>query len=396
MTGLSACGKWLHAAVYEIWALEKVTRLDYIARQQHAIWPGIYDEKQNIYNCNLAQPPRPWTLGYAGCTFPLLPGGSMDAARLAWDTPASRSSYLPSPYLLSPLAAPSALCLPLPFAVVLLCCWFCFVLLLLCLPGLGSCVLSPPSLPPFSFLRSACFLCAPLPVLCLCGFTLVSLLFCCGWLSLFRSYFPLPACACVWKRFDFDLLPCRFPRYKIFLQFLVRRDSCVLTTGIKEHVVKSVRSYHPRIDATEIFHFLPWRCMKRHEEVHSWHFAIVCRALLCVKPSRYHAGKNHLRAVFRHHLEVRRGAGYRLSMQEPAQRRSLHVTLISSETPGDVPALNVFRTVDNVLISGSWRWRYIIFCQSAASGWLLRNPQGDDNIITSNFQFRFIMQSVTF
>ena len=79
---------------------------------------------------------------------------------------------------------------------------------------------------------------------------------------------------------------------------------------------------------------------------------LVC---VCVKPARYHAGKNHLRTVFRHHLEVRRGAGYRLSMQEPAQRRSLHVTLISSETPGDVPALNVFRTVDNVLISGSCR-----------------------------------------
>ena len=321
----------------------------------------------------------------------------MDAARLAWDTPASRSSYLPSPYLLPPLAAPSGLCLPLPFAVVLLCCWFCFVLLLLCLPGLGSCVLSPPSLPPFPSFVLPAFCVLPFPFSAFV--VLLWFLFCfvvAGCPCSVPPSLSLLVRVCVWKRFDFDLLPCRFPRYKIFLQFLVRRDSCVLTTGIKEHVVKSVRSYHPRIDATEIFHFLPWRCMKRHEKVHSWHFAIVCRALLCVKPSRYHAGKNHLRAVFRHHLEVRRGAGYRLSMQEPAQRRSLHVTLISSETPGDVPALNVFRTVDNVLISGSCRWRYIIFCQSAASGWFLRNPQGDDNIITSNFQFKFNMQSVTF
>ena len=145
----------------------------------------------------------------------------MDAARLAWDTPASRSSYLPSPYLLPPLAAPSGLCLPLPFAVVLLCCWFCFVLLLLCLPGLGSCVLSPPSLPPFSFLRSACFLCAPLPVLCLCGFTLVSLLFCCGWLSLFRSSFPLPACACVCENvLTLTFFLADFPDTRFFCNFL--------------------------------------------------------------------------------------------------------------------------------------------------------------------------------
>ena len=87
----------------------------------------------------------------------------MDAARLAWDTPASRSSYLPSPYLLPPLAAPSGLCLPLPFAVVLLCCWFCFVLLLLCLPGLGSCVLSPPSLPPFPSFVLPAFCVLPFP-----------------------------------------------------------------------------------------------------------------------------------------------------------------------------------------------------------------------------------------
>ena len=145
----------------------------------------------------------------------------MDAARLAWDTPASRSSYLPSPYLLPPLAAPSGLCLPLPFAVVLLCCWFCFVLLLLCLPGLGSCVLSPPFLPPFSFLRSACFLCAPLPVLCLCGFTLVSLLFCCGWLSLFRSSFPLPACACVCENvLTLTFFLADFPDTRFFCNFL--------------------------------------------------------------------------------------------------------------------------------------------------------------------------------
>ena len=210
MTGLSACGKWLHAAVYEIWALEKVTRLEYIARKKHAIWPGIYDEKQNIYNCNLAQPPRPWTLGYAGCTFPLLPGGSMDAARLAWDTPASRSSYLPSPYLLSPLAAPSGLCLSLPFAVVLLCCWFCFVLLLLCLPGLGSCVLSPPSLPPFPSFVLPAFCVLPFPFSAFVVLLWFLFFLCCGWLSLFRSSFHPPACACVWKRFD--LLPCRFPR----------------------------------------------------------------------------------------------------------------------------------------------------------------------------------------
>ena len=142
----------------------------------------------------------------------------MDAACIAWDTalpfpsrPFVSLLFLPPlpthPTPLSPPAHSSGACLFLPVAVLLQLSpllWFCFVAccawwcLLFCVPGLGSCVLSPPRLPPLPFfVRPACCV-LPLLVLCLCCVVLRFPVVCCGWLSLFPSLLsPPPACVCV-------------------------------------------------------------------------------------------------------------------------------------------------------------------------------------------------------
>ena len=52
------------------------------------------------------------------------------------------------------------------------------------------------------------------------------------------------------------------------------------------------------------------------------------------------------------------------------------------------------RTVEHVSISGCCSYRYIILHQPASSGWLLRNPEGDVNLITLKFQFGGIRSAV--
>ena len=158
----------------------------------------------------------------------------------------------------------------------LLCCLFCFAPLLFCLPG--------PPCPLFLPLFCLLLLCAPLA----CSLPLwfssrlsVALL----WLAVLVPFLlPPPAYACVWKRFG--LLHCRFPRYKIFLQFLVRRNSCSLTTGSKnrssnwlDHAIHGLTLQRPIL-------FLPWCNVKRCENVHLLHFALVL-SCVCVKPARY-------------------------------------------------------------------------------------------------------------
>ena len=175
-------------------------------------------------------------LGIAGCTVPLLPGGPMDAARIAWETPLPSPSRpfsfllslptLPSPNLLSPLAAPSGMCLSLPFSVLLqlsrccvfiIFCRFSFALL--------------PTFPPLFFLCSACLLCAPLAC-CppLFVFPLVSPLFCCGWLPLLPFLLPPFLCVCVKEHLAVFIV-----HVPDFLVILDRWDSCILTTGIKTY-----------------------------------------------------------------------------------------------------------------------------------------------------------------
>ena len=110
----------------------------------------------------------------------------MDAERIAWDIPLPSPSRpspvlrflppLPSPHHLSPrhilrsVFVPSLCC---PASIVsllfLLCCLFCFALFALLGARVGLLCASSPSLPPFSFLCSACLLCAPLAY-CLCLF----------------------------------------------------------------------------------------------------------------------------------------------------------------------------------------------------------------------------------
>ena len=149
----------------------------------------------------------------------------MDAACIAWETALPFPSRpfvslllppLPThPTPLSPPAHSSGVCLFLPVAVLLqlspllrfcfvaCCAWWC---LLFCVPGLGSCVLSPPRLPPLPFfVRPACCV-LPLLVLCLCCVVLRFPVVCCGWLSLFPSLLsPPPTCVCVcqyWQTFS--------------------------------------------------------------------------------------------------------------------------------------------------------------------------------------------------
>ena len=87
-------------------------------------------------------------------------------------------------------SSPVPSCFSFLAAVVLLCCLFCFAPIALL------------HATPFSFLCSACVLCAPLPV---SAFVVLSFCFPvvgCGWLSLFPPSSPPPACVCVqrWAR----------------------------------------------------------------------------------------------------------------------------------------------------------------------------------------------------
>ena len=82
-------------------------------------------------------------------------------------------------------SSPVPSCFSFLAAVVLLCCLFCFAPIALL------------HATPFSFLCSACVLCAPLPV---SAFVVLSFCFPvvgCGWLSLFPPSSPPPACVCV-------------------------------------------------------------------------------------------------------------------------------------------------------------------------------------------------------
>ena len=156
VTGLSARGNWLQAAVYELLVrrLEEVAGLQYVAGG-----PGPYgrefkmkgNEKQKTDDCNLAQhhPPLsgcdPGYLSIAECTFPLLPGGSRDAERIAWDTPSSQKCVCAFPI------------------------FFAFLPLLLCTGCPSACQgwVSFHTFPPFSacVLPACCVL--PLPAVCL-------------------------------------------------------------------------------------------------------------------------------------------------------------------------------------------------------------------------------------
>ena len=82
-----------------------------------------------------------------------------------------------------------------PASVVLLLC-FALLPVLLCAVCSSACQGWVPVcfLPPrFSFLYSACLLCALLPVPCLRCFSSCFSVVCCGWLSLFPPSFPSPA-----------------------------------------------------------------------------------------------------------------------------------------------------------------------------------------------------------
>ena len=171
-------------------------------------------------------PPHFWCdPGYmviAGCTSFLLPGGSMDAACIAWETALpfpSRpfvSLLLPPrpthPTPLSPPAHSSGVCLFLPVAVLLQLSpllWFCFGAccawgcLLFCVPGLGSCVLSPPAFPPFLSLFCLLVVCS----LCLFSafvvLSFVSPLFVVAGCPCSLPSFPLPPLVCVSILADF-------------------------------------------------------------------------------------------------------------------------------------------------------------------------------------------------
>ena len=149
----------------------------------------------------------------------------MDAACIAWDTalpfpsrPFVSLLFLPPlpthPTPLSPPAHSSGVCLFLPVAVLLQLSpllWFCFVAccawwcLLFCVPGLGSCVLSPPAFPPFLSLFGLLVVCS----LCLFSafvvLSFVSPLFVVAGCPCSLPSFPLPPLVCVcqyWQTFS--------------------------------------------------------------------------------------------------------------------------------------------------------------------------------------------------
>ena len=141
----------------------------------------------------------------------------MDAACIAWETALPFPSHpfvsllflppLPThPTPLSPPAHSSGVCLFLPVAVLLqlspllwfcfgaCCAWWC---LLFCVPGLGSCVLSPPAFPPFLSLFGLLVVCS----LCLFSafvvLSFVSPLFVVAGCPCSLPSFPLPPLVCV-------------------------------------------------------------------------------------------------------------------------------------------------------------------------------------------------------
>ena len=248
------------------------------------------NEKQKTDDCNLAQhhpPPlrvRPWILGYSWVHLPSSPRWVTGCRTHSLGHPLFPEVCLCLPYFFCFLASSALHCLPF---------W---------VPGLGFF----PHLPPFFCLRSACLLCAPLACcLPLIVFPLVSPLFCCGWLSLFPPPSLPPSCVCARRR--------RFGRLHFrFLVILVWRDSCISTTGIKEQIIKWVRSYHPRIDVSEIFPFLSWRRVKRWR----WRkgtfvtFLPLFQGLLwvCENPARCQPGENYSsNSNLQNHMDIKQG-----------------------------------------------------------------------------------------
>ena len=180
---------------------------------QDRSWLGIYNEKRVKNNRQRTTPlprfwARPWIryLGIAECTFPLFSPWAH-----GWDTllPAlspSSSPPLPSPYPISPFAAARECVCPLPLvfgpsSVVSLLCFAllpvlpCAVCFSACQGWVTVCFLLPPL--KFSFLCSACLLCAPLPVSCLRCLSSYFPVAGCGRLSLSPPSFPSPRlCVC--------------------------------------------------------------------------------------------------------------------------------------------------------------------------------------------------------
>ena len=146
---------------------------------------------------------RPWIQEYRWVHLPLPQVSPMGAVRtlsfsvLFLPSRSSPTSHPPTPVPSLPFlrsAFVPSLCCPAS-VVSLLCCVFCFALLLFCLPGLGS---PPVSLPLLCLL----VVCSPCPF-CLCCFPRFSVVGC-GCLSLFPPSFPPRLCVCV----------CEIPKYR--------------------------------------------------------------------------------------------------------------------------------------------------------------------------------------
>ena len=178
-------------------------------------------------------------LGIAGCTVPLLPGGPMDAARIAWETPLLSPSRpfsfllslptLPSLNLLSPFAVQECVC-PFP----LLSCFSCLAAVFLFFLAGSRLLCSPPSPPCSSFVLPACCV-LPLPVVRLClFFLLLPRCFVVAGCPYFPSSFPPPSCVCVCVCVKKNLAVF-IVHVPDFVAILDRWDSCILTTGIKTY-----------------------------------------------------------------------------------------------------------------------------------------------------------------
>ena len=147
--------------------------------------------------------------------------------------------------------------------------------LLLCVPGLGSCVLSPPPFPlclSLFCLLVVCSLACFLPVLFLLLFPR-----CWLWLAVLVPSFPSLDCACV----------CVNPQAKpvILVRILVQRDRNALDFDVRQQCPTFLVHIILALKFPRLLNFAVMQCDRKKKQAHISDFCIYHKSLcVCVEP----------------------------------------------------------------------------------------------------------------